>query len=123
MTQPNSISFDDVLGLLRGALVNEFEANYVANRGYTVSDDWGDNLKLTKELAFASATRAFIEDVFITRAYLLSRFLDGLLAAPDDGEEWPKGDEPDELTQPFETDEPVRLGRGFSITAACSIWL
>ena len=123
MAQANSISFDDVLGLLRGPLVSAFEANYVASRRYIISEDWGDSLNLTKELAFARATRVCIEETLVSRSNLLGKFMDALMLLPDGGEEWPEGEQPDELPQAIASDEPIRLGRGFSIMAACSIWM
>jgi hypothetical protein len=125
MAQTNSISLDEVLGLLRGPVVQEFEAKYVASRGYALHESWGDSQKLTKELAFAKATRDCIEQTLVSRAELVGRFWDAVLALPDDGEEWPEGEEPDPDDEPdtVASDEPPMLMRGFSIVAACSIWV
>jgi hypothetical protein len=123
MSQPPSISFDDVLGLLRGSPVQEFEAGYVATRGYAVTEDWGNSLKLAKELAFAQIARSTIEELLVSRRDLLGRFVDGLLALPEDDVEWPDGEEQDSQPEPVPSHEPIKMGRGFSITAACSVWM
>jgi hypothetical protein len=125
MAQTNSISFDEVLALLRGPVVQEFEIQYVASRGYRLHESWGDSQALTKQLAFAKVTRDCIEQTLVSRADLVGRFWDALLSLLDDGEEWPEGEEPDPDDEPdtVESDGPTMLMRGFSIVAACSIWL
>lgn len=122
MSVPGSISFDEVLALLRGPLAQEFEASYVASRGYTVTQDWGDSRKLAMELAFAQIERSNIEAILVSRRDLLGRFVDGLLELPDE-EEWREGEAADDEPAAVASDEPVRMGRGFSIRAACSVWM
>jgi hypothetical protein len=108
MAQPSSISFDEVLGLLRGAAVQEFEAKYVADRGYALHDTWGNSQETMKHLQFAQFTREWIEQTLVSRGDLVGRFWDGVLdAEPDDDS----------------SETPVVLMRGFSIVAACSIGL
>jgi hypothetical protein len=125
MPHPNSISFDEVMELLRGPAVREFENNYAAKRGYTIAEYWGDSQQLTKRLAAAQITRAHIEDILVSRADVLSRFWDRLQTLTDDGEEWPPGEEPDpdDAPEPVVSTEPIRLLRGSSITAACQVYL
>jgi hypothetical protein len=125
MPPPNSISFDEVMGLLRGPVVREFESHYAAKRGYVVADYWGDSQRLTKELAAAQITRAHIEDILVSRADMLGQFWDRVLALPDDGEEWPEGEEPDpdDAPETIASAGPTKLLRGFSITAACRVYL
>jgi len=126
MAQPNSISFDDVLALLRGPIVQEFEKEYVSRRGYRLHESWGDSQQLTKELAFANITRAVIEQTLVSRAELVARYWDAVQAAPGaDEQEYPEGEEPDPDDEPDTviSDGPPMLMRGFSIVAACSIWL
>jgi hypothetical protein len=107
MAQPASISFDEVLGLLRGPAVQEFETKYVADRGYALHDTWGNSQETTKHLQFAQFTREWIEQTLVSRGDLVGRFWDGVLEA--------------DAAEPPEN--PVVLMRGFSIVAACSIGL
>jgi hypothetical protein len=125
MAQTNSISFEDVLGLLKGPVVQEFETRYVASRGYRLHESWGDSVQMTKELAFAQITRAWIEQTLVSRADLVSRYWDAVQEVPDDGQEYPEGEEPDPDDEPdtVYSDGPPMLMRGFSILAACSIWM
>jgi len=126
MAQTNSISFDDVLALLRGPIVQGFETQYVSARGYRLHDSWGDSQRLTKELAFAKITREVIKQTLVSRAELVARYWDAVQADPNaDEQEYPEGEEPDPDDEPdtVYSDGPTMLKRGFSIMAACSIWL
>jgi hypothetical protein len=107
MARALSISFDEVLALLRGPAVQEFEAKYVADRGYALHDSWGNSQEMTRELQFAQVTREWIEQTLVSRGELVGRFWDDVLESEPDAE----------------PETPVVLMRGFSIVAACSIWL
>ena len=106
MAQTSSISFDDVLALLRGPAVEEFEIKYVADRDYALHQSWGNSQELTKQLQFAQVTRDWIEQALVSRGELVGRVWDGVLES-----------------EPVASETPVTLMRGFSIVAACSIWL
>lgn len=87
-------------------MLQEFETKYVADRGYSLHDSWGNSQDTTRHLQFGQFTRDWIEQTLASRGDLVGRFWDGVLAS-----------EPD----PAETS--VVLMRGFSILAACSIGL
>lgn len=106
MARTDSITFDKVLSLLRGPAVGEFETKYVAARGYELHQSWSNSLEMTRQLQFAQMTRDWIEQALVSRGEFIGRFWDGVMESePDDSE------------------QPVVLMRGFSIFAACSIWL
>jgi hypothetical protein len=102
----SSISFDDVLALLHGPAMQEFEAKYVSDRGYSLHERWGNSQEMTRHLQLAQVTREWIEQTFTSRGDLVGRYWDGVQAL-----------------EPDDSGEPVMLMRGFSIVAACSIWL
>lgn len=106
MARITSISFDDVLALLRGPAVQEFETRYVSERGYSLHERWGNSQEMTRHLQFAQVTRQWIEQTLVSRADLVARYWDGVQAS-----------------EPDVSGEPVMLIRGFSIQAACSIRL
>lgn len=102
----SSISFDDVLGLLRGSAVQQFETRYVADRGYALHESWGNSQDMTRHLQLAQITRDWIERTLVSRGDLVSRFWDGVQKSePADSSE-----------------EKIVLMRGFSIWAACQFW-
>lgn len=126
MAQTLSISFDEVLAILRGPVMQEFETKYVTERGYALHDTWGNSQETTRQLQFAQMTREWIEQTLASRGDLVARFWDGVQASQADD---PEPDD-DSETDDSEADdpkpdgpEPVVLMRGFSIWAVCSIGL
>jgi hypothetical protein len=106
MVRTHSILCDDVVALLHGPAVLEFETRYVSDRGYALHERCGNCLEMIRHLQFAQVTRDWIEQTFTSRGDLVGRYWDGVLAS-----------------EPDDSGEPVILIRGFSIVAACSIWL
>lgn len=96
-----------------------FEADYVASHGYTLHEDWGDSVLLTKELAFSGVTRMDIEQILATDAAFLARFIDQVFRLSRPTDEAIEG----EPVPMIEESETVTLGRGFSLPWACTIWL
>src|SRR5690242_13820728 len=100
MAQPASITFDDVLALLRGPALQEFESKYVAERSYELPEGWGNTQDMTRYLQLAQVTREWIEQTLIARADFVSRYWDGV-----------------QQSEPNASDAPIVLMRGFSIVA------
>jgi hypothetical protein len=117
-----SIRFDDVLGLLRSGLLQEVEAQYAAHLGLPVSQAWGDSQKLTKQLASTGITRSHLEAILASSRSELFALADAISAVADDREEWAPGEEPD-ADESHTDGVHVAVGRGFSLSVACTLWL
>ena len=124
MAQAPSITFSDVLELLKGSAVNGFESQYAARQGCVISPNWGDSQRLTKELAFTGVSRVDLEHILESRTDELSSFIDAMQTLPDHGEEWPEGEEPeDHEPNAINPGNTVVYARGFSILVAATVWL
>lgn len=121
MAQTLSISFDEVLAILRGPVMQAFETKYVTDRGYALHDSWGNSQETTRHLQFAQMTREWIEQTLASRGDLVARFWDGVLASQSDDSEPDDDAEPDD-SRP-DGSEPAVLIRGFSLWAVCSLGL
>jgi len=121
MAQTNSISFDEVLAILRGPVMQEFETKYVTDRGYALNDTWGNSQETTRHLQFAQMTREWIEQTLASRGDLVARYWDGVMASQTDDPEPDDDAEPDD-SKPDDAERVVMV-RGFSLWAVCSLGL
>ena len=123
MAYSPSIRFDEVLGLLRGPLLQHVEAEYAARLGLPVYPDWGDSQKLTQQLASTGITVADLEGIFTNSRAELFALADAISRVADDREEWAPGEQPGEDEPEQEGSGAVAVGRGFSLRHGCTLWL
>jgi hypothetical protein len=124
----NSISFDEVLGLLRGPVLRDFENAFVASRQCARSPEWGDSQQLTRELASAGITSGILESMLTSQrdevAWMQDTFI--WLRGPLPGKQnYPEGYEPGDGEKDVivESPGPRTFGAGFGLRAACTLWL